>query len=124
MFKILLHKDNFDLLENGVASTFKYNKFNDVIKDLLNDGIQFKVLNEKILPIRECKIVKLNDNTYRILYMFDWNKSLCFQAKYSYFKDLETKNYALSKYQSLGMYSYGSSEVLDIFGEKIIQFII
>ena len=38
MFKILLHEDNFDLLENGVASTFKYNKFDDVINDLLNNG--------------------------------------------------------------------------------------
>ena len=124
MLKILLHKDNFDLLKNGVTSTFKYNKFDDVIKDLLNDGAKFKVLNEKTLPIRECKIIKLNDNTYRILYMFNWSKSLCFQAKYSYFKDLETKNYSLKQYQTLGMYSYSSSEVLDIFSEKIIQFTI
>ena len=102
-----------------------YLKSQYVIKDLLNDGAKFKVLNENILPIRECKIIKLNDNTYRILYMFNWSTSLCFQAKYSYFKDLETKNYALKQYQTLGMYSYSSSsEVLDIFGGKIIQFII
>ena len=124
MLKILLHKDNFDLLENGVTSTFKYNKFDDVIKDLLNGGARFKVLNEKILPARECKLIKLNDGTFRILYMFNWRKSLCFQAKYSYFKDLETKNFALKQYQTLGMYSYSSGEVLDIFGEKIIGFII
>ena len=124
MLKILLHKDNFDLLENGVTSTFKYNKFDKVINDLLNENIKFKVLNEKILPIKECKIIKLNNNTYRILYMFNWSKSLCFQAKHSYFNDIEAMHFALKQYQTLGMYSYSSSEVLDIFGEKIIQFVI
>ena len=124
MLKILLHKDNFDLLENGIVSTFKYNKFDSIINDLLNEKVKFKVLNEKVLPIRECKVIKLNDNSYRVLYMFDWTKSLCFQARHSYFKDVKTKNYALKQYNTLGMYSWASSEVKDIFNEKIISFII
>ena len=121
MIRIFLNKNDFSLVENGV-DTFRYNEFDNVINELLKENKKFKVFNEKILPIREAKIIKLNDNTYRILYAFNWNKSLCFQAKHSYFTDLETKDYALSKYQTFGMYSYSSHETQDVLGEKIISF--
>ena len=123
MIKIFLHKDNFDLIENGV-STFSYNNFDKIINELLKENKKFKVYNEKTLPIREAKIVKLKDDTYRILYAFDWRKSICSQEKYTYFKDLETKNYALKQYQSLDIFSYSSHEVYDIFNNLIILFTI
>ena len=123
MIKLFLHKNNFDLVENGV-STFNYNNFDNVISELLKENKKFKVYNEKTLPIREAKIVKLKDDTFRILYMFDWSKSLGLQYRHTYFKDLETKKYALSNYQTLGMFSYSSHEVVDVLGEKIISFTI
>lgn len=121
MIRIFLNKNDFSLIENGV-DTFRYSEFDNVINELLKENKKFKVFNEKILPIREAKVIKLNDNTYKILYAFDWNKSLCFQAKYSYFTDLKTKDYALSKYKTFGMYSYSSHEIQDVLGEKIISF--
>ena len=64
MIKIFLHENSFDLIEHGVH-TFRYSEFDNVINELLKENKKFKVFNEKTLPIREAKVIKLNDNTYK-----------------------------------------------------------
>lgn len=122
-FKIYIHLDTlgFKIKRGDHIQIYNNNLLNSVITEFLNKNLEFKVLNK---DLKEVKILPLRDNKYRLLYPFDDRKSLCLQEKYTYFGNLEDKNFKLKKYSNIGMFSYSSHETTDIFNKNIITFTI
>jgi hypothetical protein len=119
--KIFLESNGFKVKRGQESKNYKNIDLQKVLKQLHKSNIVFCVYDSRLI---KCKVVQINEGTYRIYYKFNDKISLCFQEKFSYFEDNEDKNFTLKKYYTLGHYSYSTAKHKDIFGNDFIGFVI